>query len=99
MNARRARRLAGLYPQEWRTRYSEEFQLFLEDHPSDVRTILDVLGSATREHALSFWRLKMDRRRTCLALMFYTCMIAIVAGVNFYWTVDGTCLLYTSRCV
>jgi hypothetical protein len=90
MNSRRARRLAGLYPEEWRTRYREEFQLFLEDCPSNFRTILDVLGSAMHEHALSFWRSKMDRRRTCLALMLYACMIAIVAGTNFYWTVDDT---------
>jgi hypothetical protein len=93
MNARSARRLAGLYPPEWRIRYSDEFQLFLEHHPSDFRTILNVLGSAMHERALAFWRLKMDRRRTSLALMLYACMIAIVAGMNFYWTVDDTPLV------
>lgn len=35
----------------------------------------------------------MDRRKTCLALMHYACMIAIVAGMNFYWTVDDTPLV------
>ncbi len=93
MNSRRARRLAGLYPEQWRARYREEFQLFLEDHPFNIRTVLDVLGSAIYEHALCFFRSKMDRRQTCLALMHYACMIAIVAGTNFYWTVDDTPLV------
>ena len=29
MNARLVSQLVGLYPQEWRTRYGEEFQSFL----------------------------------------------------------------------
>jgi hypothetical protein len=97
MNSRRARLLAGLYPQEWGIRYREEFQLFLEDHPCNLRTIVDVIGWAMREHLLSLWRFKMDRRRTSLALMCYASLIAIGAGINFYWTVDDTPLVATLR--
>jgi len=46
MNERLVRRLGSLYPPEWRTRYREEFQSFLEAHPSNVRT------SHNRQHSL-----------------------------------------------
>jgi predicted transcriptional regulator with HTH domain len=44
MNARLVSQLVRLYPQAWRTRYAEEFQSFLETHPSNLRTILNVIG-------------------------------------------------------
>lgn len=90
MNARLVRQLAGLYPPEWRTRYREEFERFLEAHPSSLRTTLNIVGWALYERVLSFGRFKMDRRQHSLALMLYACLAAIAAGVNFYWTVDDT---------
>src|SRR5713226_2450625 len=90
MNKRIARQLAGLYPAEWRTRYGEEFQSFLETHPSNLRTILNVGVAAMREWVLSLGRLRMDQRQHSLTLMLYAYLGAIAAGVNFYWTVDDT---------
>lgn len=90
MNARLVSQLIGLYPQEWRTRYGEEFQSFLEDHPSDLGTILNVMGWSMYERVLSLGRFKMDRREHSLALMLYAYLGAIAAGVNFYWTVADT---------
>jgi len=90
MNARLVSQVVGLYPQEWRTRYGGEFQSFLEDHPSDFGTILNVIGSAMYERVLSLGRFKMDRREHSLALMLYAYLGAIAAGVNFYWTVADT---------
>jgi hypothetical protein len=90
MNARLVRQLVGLYPQGWRTRYGGEFQRFLEDHPSDLRTILNVIGWSIYERVLSLGRFKMDRRERSLALMLYAYLGAIAAGVNFYWTVADT---------
>ena len=51
MNARLVSQLVGLYPQEWRTRYGEEFQSFLETHPSSLRTVLNVIGGAAAGRA------------------------------------------------
>jgi len=92
MNARLVCQLVSLYPQEWRIRYGEEFQSFLETHPSNFRTVLNVIGGALHERVLSFRRLKMDRRQNSLALMLYAFLGAIAAGINFYWTVDDTSL-------
>lgn len=90
MNTRLARRLAGLYPPEWQSRYGEEFQSFLETHPSNLGTIFDVVGGAMRERVLSLGRFKMDRRQHSLVWMLYAYLAAIAAGINFYWTVDDT---------
>ena len=90
MNARLVSQLVSLYPQEWRTRYGGEFQSFLEDHPSDFGTILNVIGWAMHERVLSLGRFKMDRREHSLALMLHAYLGAIAAGVNFYWTVADT---------
>jgi hypothetical protein len=90
MNARLVCQLVSLYPQEWRTRYGEEFQSFLETHPSNLRAVLNVIGGAMHERVLSSGRFKMDRRQNSLALMLYAYLGAIVAGINFYWTVDDT---------
>ncbi len=90
MNARLVSQLVGLYPLEWRTRYGGEFQSFLEDHPSDLGTILNVIGWAMYERVLSLGGSKMDRREHSLALMLYAYLGAVAAGVNFYWTVADT---------
>jgi hypothetical protein len=90
MNARLVSQVVGLYPQEWRTRYGGEFQSFLEDQPSDLGTILNVVGWAIYERVLSLGRFKMDRREHSLALMLYAYLGAVAAGVNFYWTVADT---------
>jgi len=97
MNARLVSQLVGLYPQEWRTRYGGEFQSFLEDHPSDLGTILNVIGWAMYERVLALGRFKMDRRQHSLALMLYAYLGTIAAGVNFYWTVADTPLAAAMR--
>src|SRR5579872_6204890 len=90
MKASLIRRLTGLYPLEWRSRYGEEFQSFLETHPSNLRTILNVIGWAVYERLLSLRKSKMDRRQLSLTSMLYAYLGAIAAGINFYWTVDDT---------
>jgi hypothetical protein len=90
MNPRLVRQLIGLYPPAWRVRYRVEFQQFLETHPSNVRTIFNVIRCAMYERVLSLGELKMDQRQSSLTLMLYAYLGAIAAGVNFYWTVDDT---------
>jgi hypothetical protein len=90
MNARLVRQLVGLYPREWRTRYGEEFQSFLEAHPSNLRTTLNVIGWAACERVIFLGRFKMNRREGSLALMLYAYLGTIAAGMNFYWSVADT---------
>src|ERR1700730_6478856 len=90
MNVRLARQLIGLYPPTWRTRYRSEFESFLETHPSNFQTIINVIGWAVYERVLSLGGFKMDRRQNSLTLMLYGYLAALAAGVNFYWTVDDT---------
>jgi hypothetical protein len=97
MNARLVRHLAGLYPPEWRIRYRQEFQDFLAAHPSNLRTILNVVGWAMCERIFSLGRFKMDRRQHSLTLMLFAYLAAIAGGVNFYWTVDDTPLATAMR--
>lgn len=97
MNARLARALLNLYPLEWRARYRGEFQSLLETYRATPRTILNVAGSAIREHIYALGRMKMDQRQHSLSLMLYAYLAAIAAGVNFYWTVDGTPLAAVMR--
>ncbi len=97
MNARLVRRLIGLYPAEWKTRYRLEFQCFLETHPSSLKSIFNVIGWGLYERILSFGEITMDQRQHSLALMLYAYLAAIAAGVNFYWTVDDTPLAAAMR--
>ena len=90
MKERHVRQLISLYPPAWRMRYRDEFQSFLEAHPSSLRTIFNVIGWAMYERVLSLVRLKTDRRQHSLTLMLYAYVGAIAAGVNFYWTVADT---------
>jgi hypothetical protein len=83
MNARLVRQLVNFYPQEWRTRYGEEFQSFLETHPANLQTVLNIIGGAMHERVLSLRRFKMDRRQNSLTLMLYASLGALAAGTNY----------------
>ncbi len=50
MNPRLARLITRLYPPAWRARYGEEFEAMLELGPGDLRTFVDSITSAIREH-------------------------------------------------
>src|SRR5258708_40171328 len=45
-------RLLRLYPPSWRQRYGAEFTIFLEEHPSSWKTLVDVVFSA--------WKARMN---------------------------------------
>lgn len=90
MNRQLARRLTGLYPAEWQSRYRREFESLLETHPSSFRTILNVIAWAGYERVLSLGGFKMDGRQNSLIFMCYAFLAAVAAGVNFYWTVEDT---------
>jgi hypothetical protein len=97
MDARWARRLTALYPPAWRARYGDEFAAFLEEQPSTLGAIADVVVSAIRERVGGGVRLGMDSRQQSLVLMTYAYLAAVAAGVNFYYSVDDTPLAIAMR--
>jgi hypothetical protein len=90
VDARLARRLIALYPRVWKGRYADEFAGVLEAHPLTVGTVVDVCGWAIRERVLAIRSLSINARQRAVILMAYAALTALAAGVNFYWTVDGT---------
>ncbi len=97
MTPRLARRLVALYPGTWRTRYGAEFVAFLEDRPSAIGVVLNVIGWAAVEHVRRAWRPEIDDRQRSLTLMMCAYLVAVAAGVNFYWTIDDTGLATIMR--
>jgi hypothetical protein len=91
------RRLIALYPRAWQARYADEFAVLLEEHALTFGTVLNVAVWAVREHLLGVRRLSMDARQRAVILMACASLAALAAGVNFYWTVDGTPMAYAMR--
>ena len=50
MNRRLAHLLTHMYPRRWRERYGEEFEDFLHEGRTDLKTWLDVMRGAVGEH-------------------------------------------------
>jgi hypothetical protein len=97
MDSRWARRLTALYPAAWRARYGDEFVSFLEEQPSTLGAIADVVTSAIRERVRGDVGLGMNSRQQSLVLMTYAYLAAVAAGVNFYYSVDDTPLAIAMR--
>ena len=89
MTSRAARLLISLYPRSWRARYAEEFEDFLIQD-AGFRDIADVLCCALREHIILPGDLRMTNLQRSLVWMAYSCLAAILAGINLWWTVDDT---------
>ncbi len=96
MNPRLARSLTRLYPRAWRDRYGEEFEAFLETHPSTLQAVGDVVGSAFHARVCLLDAFTMDSRQRSLVMMTYA-YLAAAAGVNFYFSVDDTPLAEAMR--
>jgi len=90
MDPKLARRLTAFYPPAWRARYGAEFSAFLEEYPANTSAVMNVVGSAIREHLRASGAFDMDARQRSLILMAYAYLAAVAAGVNFYWTIDDT---------
>jgi hypothetical protein len=84
------RRLAALYPPEWQARYGTEFADLLESYPSGFSTIANVAWWALRERVTTFRTVAMNPRQRTVSFLTYAVLTAAAAGINFYWTVDGT---------
>jgi hypothetical protein len=97
MTRQRARRLVALYPAAWRARYGAEFAIFLEDRPSSIGAILDVIAWALVEHVRNICGPVIEERQRSLILMTYASLAAFAAGINFYWTVDDTAFVEVMR--
>jgi hypothetical protein len=60
MNPALARLLTSLYPPAWRDRYGTEFEAFLQTGQGGLRTSLNVVCAALREHIVPTRRGNMD---------------------------------------
>src|SRR5438093_379611 len=70
LDGRWGRRLPVFYPAGWRVRYGDEFAAFLEEKPSTLGEIVDVVLSAIRER-VDGGGVGMDSRQQSLVLMTY----------------------------
>jgi hypothetical protein len=62
MNRVAARLLTRLYPRQWRARYGEEFEAFLQDGHGGLRMSANVVWSAVCEHIFPTRGRKMDQQ-------------------------------------
>jgi hypothetical protein len=85
-----ARLLISLYPLHWRARYAQEFEAFLTQENAGFRDIGDVVSCALRERIFLLGEFMMTNLQRSLVLMAYSCLAAILAGINLWWTVDDT---------
>lgn len=88
-----ARFLIGLYPLSWRARYGAEFEAFLIQETAGIREIVDVMCCAFREHIILLGEFRMTNLQRSIVWMAYSCLAAILAGINLWWTVDDTPLV------
>ncbi len=92
MTRRAARFLTGLYPSEWRARYGEEFQTFLESRRVSPAEALKTVASALSERFLEA-NIVINLQRS-LTIMGYACLATIAAGGALYLAVDDTSLAH-----
>jgi hypothetical protein len=97
MTRRVARFLIHLYPLSWRARYGAEFEAFLIQENAGIREVVDVACCAVREHLFLFGELTMTNLQRSVVWMAYSCLAAILAGMNVWWTVDDTPLVHAVR--
>lgn len=90
MTRRASRFLISLYPRAWRARYAEEFEAFLTHEEVGFREIVDVVCCALRERIFLPGVFTMNNLQRSLVWMTYSCLAAILAGINLWWTVDDT---------
>lgn len=80
--------LLRLYPDDWRTRYGDEFEALLEDCPRSPRTLLDVVSGAVdaRLHAAAVLGRMLtmgSRLRTAEITIFCAFILFVVSGIGF----------------
>jgi hypothetical protein len=97
MTRRTARFLIALYPLSWRSRYAAEFEEFLVQEGTGCREVIDVVCCALREHLFLLGELTMTNLQRSVVWMAYSCLAAILAGINLWWTVDDTPMVHAMQ--
>ena len=97
MNGRLAHAMTRLYPARWRERYGAEFAVFLESDAGGLRSVVDVVGSAIREHILSAGGWTMNRPESAVGLVVSAFFLAVAGGINLVATVDDSPLVRVMR--
>ena len=87
-----ASRLLRFYPSGWRQRYGSEFAALLEEHPFSLKTLIDVLRSATEAHMSP---LNSSQREPAAlgARVWCAWMLALPAGLLLCGMVDDSPLV------
>ena len=97
MNGRLAHAMTRLYPARWRERYGAEFAVFLESDMGGLRSVVDVVESAIREHILSEGGWTMNRSESAVGLVVSAFFLAVAGGINLVATVDDSPLVRVMR--
>jgi hypothetical protein len=84
-----AARLLRLYPAQWRNRYGAEFAALLEDHPSSLRTVFNVLSLALEAHMNALGSTE-HRGGAVAGRMWCAWMLAVAGGIALYGVVDDS---------
>src|SRR5262245_34519638 len=84
MHSNLARWLTSLYPQQWRTRYGNEFAMFLEDSPNTFSSIVNVLSSAAAQRVRHHGRFPVRWREGALMLSAVGYFTPMTIGVRVY---------------
>jgi len=97
MNRWVAKALTWFYPTWWRTRYAEEFCVFLEESDAGIRCIAGVIYSAIREHFVSEEGSRMTSLQRPLGLVVLSFFAATLGGINLVMTADDSPLVSATR--
>src|SRR5205085_836804 len=58
-----------------------------------IREIMDVMCCAFREQIILLGEFRMSNLQRSIVWMAYSCLAAILGGINLWWTVDDTPLV------
>jgi hypothetical protein len=80
--------LLRLHPPAWRLRYGDEYRALLEQHPLDVRTLLDVAAGALDARVWGSGSSVDERRRGALSAALWALAAYAAAGIGFAKVVE-----------
>src|SRR5204863_144941 len=70
---------------------------FLIQEKAGFREVADVMCCAFREHLFLLGQSRMNNLQRSVIWMAYSCLAAILAGINLWWTVDDTPLVHAMQ--
>jgi hypothetical protein len=90
MKPRFVKLLIGLYPRGWRARYGEEFRTLLEEQPTTLGGLTNIIRCALSERLRLAGGHLMKDVKSSLMLFLFAGVATLAAGANLYFIVDDT---------